>query len=1566
MNSKIKRLILLIVGFLGFIIPIATSSTSSAWSGKVYEQKALGYGIYNCYNKSTTVIPAEIQLDNVWWVKDIVATGYKIPTIDNHKNTVECQNVLLKELQSLNLNESIYDNANKKASILTNLGYKPNNKGTCFRIKSAYEAKETMSIDEMHEAELHSHTAWICSSDGTVNKDSISVIDNDEIGLIKVSKHDKTLSIKVFMPGGDGAADDGVLPYPLEGYNSFDDLRSRIISNLWAMLADKYVAESKGIEWDLYDVSYLAQDNGSTTVDFRHKDSGAVLQLNNMDMYETKELVTEYKIITANRNSDWRKQASFKATKNLVGLDANSESSYKFTQGEEIALYDYYLKVHYGATYACAHDFDDWERSKATLKDEKHGGVSFYKVYEGQKEECYVVPKNQKKSDKVFGVNKTTKLFDGTQLGFAEVVANADVANLDLDKLDLEALEKEIEEAEKEVVVEPDTGDGMNDGTGENAEPTCMNAGAAGSMAWILCPIGESMGSAMSGLYTNYIEPMLMVRSGELFQFDENQGSYHAWGVFRDIANVIFVLIFLVIVFSQLTGLGIDNYGIKKTLPKLVVVAIFVNLSYIICVLCVDTSNIVGNGIRGVFDSISVNVESDIKLEGSETPLLTASKDIAAGKENEDVKNSNNNGQNSNKAAKGMAIVAIVLLVGLIALFVDGVINDPATLIPLLLAALGALIGVLFLFVMLAARQAGIVCLVVVSPIIVVLYVLPNTKKYFDKVRDIFWKLLLVYPICGLLIGGGDFASRLLLQSKSTVNFFDLLVALAAGIAPIFFIPQVLTGALNALSGLGSRIQGLGNAMRRGAQNTVGNSRHAQEAKKLSAERAQRLQTARRSGIRYNPLTGRARTDANGDLQERNGLRQRIARSRFGEFMGMKDRMGAAREQYTDMYGKREKNQNTADDMRTAHAQLNTARDAEQKRLGTAMAGVIPTRSSVYQSMQEEKNADARALNQHGYVGRNYAQASAERQNANNAAEAKNDHPDAVKRRHVYDAEQIQKRNQVLAQNREGLTARTVESFQQELRSANVATEAQNEVIADKGINVRSLDANKVEAYQKVHGVQAENAIVAQKVADGVSAENQAQSVDSAMLDVLNKANAVQAANQKVATLQGQGISIDQQARSVDANLVEQFSQANAILGENLAVETRKSAAGGGVSVQDQAKSVESVASERLSQSADVIGKNRAINADGFLQASKSLQAATGEQLNANTRTMATNNAGGPALTNLANETQRMMNQRIETQAAEDAGVAATSYATALQNAANQRIRTQAAQDAGVAAVSYDNELQRQENARLQAEENEVLPVPRLEQPLAAQRAQSSYKMQEYRNASDQFNNQGKEAVQAALANTIRGTQDLASGIQAHAAMDTLFSKGNIAEVYDGMTRFVPSTLANDPYTTEIIEGAAASKNIVFKGYSKDMGKGNGRSLDAYIKDKDGLGKYLKDEVGDHAADNFTKDDWEHIESVTAKNGVATETIFTPAMMKNAAVSSATQNQRSQAAFVKMLKRHGNKATIGAQFGASDLSKLSVDVINAIGKGNLKGAIDSLTDEIKGTLSEPVKNALGL
>ncbi|MDO4507904.1 MAG: hypothetical protein Q4B65_00725 [Candidatus Saccharibacteria bacterium] len=349
----------------------------------------------------------------------------------------------------------------------------------------------------------------------------------------------------------------------------------------------------------------------------------------------------------------------------------------------------------------------------------------------------------------------------------------------------------------------------MDDGTAGGVTPTeqtCANSGGAASLGWIVCPVLDWMGEASVKLYDNWLKPALQIKPA-LFDPAQTGGAstQQAWGTFQAIANTGFIILFLIVIFSQLTGVGIDNYGIKRILPKLIVTAILVNLSYYICVIAVDLSNILGNALQAMFNNLAAMPSTiDLSADGGGTVDLAA--------------------QVSNSAAPETIITGVAILAGLVAM-VGAIWANPAILLSLLVGALGVIISILFLFILLSAREAAIIVLMVLSPLAFLCYMLPNTKKLFDKWLNLGKGLLLVYPIAGLLVGGGNFVSNLLLTAGSaTQGFVPALTAMIAGVIPIFFIPGVLKSSFAALGNLGAKISGFGDRMRSGADRKIRNS----------------------------------------------------------------------------------------------------------------------------------------------------------------------------------------------------------------------------------------------------------------------------------------------------------------------------------------------------------------------------------------------------------------------------------------------------------------------------------------------------------------------------------------------------------------------------------------------------------------------------------------------------------------------------------------------------------------------------------------------------------------------
>lgn len=335
-------------------------------------------------------------------------------------------------------------------------------------------------------------------------------------------------------------------------------------------------------------------------------------------------------------------------------------------------------------------------------------------------------------------------------------------------------------------------------GDGDEAMSECHKAGK--KIGWITCAVLEGVSDVIEGVY-EYIEKEFLYIKPTFFSTDQGgeTGSavYLGWKIFRDIANVIFALLFVIVIFSQLTGFGLDNYGVKRILPRLIMVAILVNISFILCQGAVDVSNILGAGLRNMFEAMIPDTMTSFEVMTFVEKIKTSL--LAVG------------------VAAGAAVFAVK--------------NWSAWMMPVLLTLFVSVISVVFFFLLLGARQAGVMIAVVVSPIAIVCYALPNTKKLFDRWYKIFSSLLLVYPIAGLLMGGGKFASTLLVNINSEAanpsddtGFVFNLVAMLISLIPFFFIPKMVQSSMNAIGNIGTGIQRMGARLRGSAHGAIRSS----------------------------------------------------------------------------------------------------------------------------------------------------------------------------------------------------------------------------------------------------------------------------------------------------------------------------------------------------------------------------------------------------------------------------------------------------------------------------------------------------------------------------------------------------------------------------------------------------------------------------------------------------------------------------------------------------------------------------------------------------------------------
>lgn len=370
------------------------------------------------------------------------------------------------------------------------------------------------------------------------------------------------------------------------------------------------------------------------------------------------------------------------------------------------------------------------------------------------------------------------------------------------------------------------------------------------SMSWILCPAQSNLTKTTDGLL-GWIDQWLEVKTD---LYDSNSGAHEAWAAFRDIANVLIIIVLLVVIFSQLTGVGIDNYGIKKILPRLIAMAILINLSFIICQVLVDLSNILGTSLNQLFQVIAQRMPGYSKAESVTISDIVGSFIAVAG-----------------GAAAGVGALAsgITLVAG------AGASGVGIIVIIAVLVLLVVLVSVLMFFASLAARILIITLFIGLAPLACACYVLPNTQTLFKKWWNVFKAALLVYPICGAMYGL-SFIVRAIAFSSPQLEFPMAMVALIASFMPWLILPSLLKKTLSGLGVVGDKLAGIGNSLKRGYQSGLNAAKGTEAYKRGQNFGRNRIQGGldNRARRRLEGRQDRALNEA--ERSKMQGFRQRI------------------------------------------------------------------------------------------------------------------------------------------------------------------------------------------------------------------------------------------------------------------------------------------------------------------------------------------------------------------------------------------------------------------------------------------------------------------------------------------------------------------------------------------------------------------------------------------------------------------------------------------------------------------------------------------------------------------
>lgn len=221
-------------------------------------------------------------------------------------------------------------------------------------------------------------------------------------------------------------------------------------------------------------------------------------------------------------------------------------------------------------------------------------------------------------------------------------------------------------------------------------------------IGWILYPIIWVMGKLAVLLL------QILIGVAQYNDFIGSSAVTYGWILVRDLCNMFFVLILLVIAFA--TILRIESYNLKTWLPKLIIMAILINFSKMICGVFIDFAQVIMLTFVNAFKDIA---------GANLTEMLGLTKILEFNDTETD-------------AIDGWSILGSIIL-GLIFIIISVVV-------------------ILVMLMMLVIRMIMIWIYVVLSPLAYLLASFPQGQSYSQRWWSDFSKNLIIGPILAFFI----------------------------------------------------------------------------------------------------------------------------------------------------------------------------------------------------------------------------------------------------------------------------------------------------------------------------------------------------------------------------------------------------------------------------------------------------------------------------------------------------------------------------------------------------------------------------------------------------------------------------------------------------------------------------------------------------------------------------------------------------------------------------------------------------------------------------------------------
>jgi len=291
---------------------------------------------------------------------------------------------------------------------------------------------------------------------------------------------------------------------------------------------------------------------------------------------------------------------------------------------------------------------------------------------------------------------------------------------------------------------------------------------------WVICSGVELMKGVITGLNT-WLNSLLTTDTNQIFGTDcsktnaadncstTSAGYKKAWNIFRVLAIAVIVIAGLIMVVSQAMGVAIlDAYTIRKTLPRLIIAIIAISISWPLMEFVLNFFNTLGSS---VFNLMTTPFNS---LDNQHTGTM-------------------------------------IFFANPLSLAIFGTVAWIAAGPVVLTLFLTAFIGLLTAFMTLVIRQAAIIVFVILAPLAIACYVLPNTQKVWKMWYDNFWSLLIMYPMVMAFIAAG----RILSAAAGANNggpWYGV-VALVAYFLPYFMLPTIFKMANGVMGSIVGAVQ---------------------------------------------------------------------------------------------------------------------------------------------------------------------------------------------------------------------------------------------------------------------------------------------------------------------------------------------------------------------------------------------------------------------------------------------------------------------------------------------------------------------------------------------------------------------------------------------------------------------------------------------------------------------------------------------------------------------------------------------------------------------------------------